>query len=768
MFSICFGSALLAQTNPNDKVFITNETTINTEQLEYSPAFYEDGIVFISTKVAGKKYKIKDKRTNTNIMSIFISRRDDNGLLATPVPFAKELLSIYHEGPLTFDRTADNIYFTRNNVMNGVKKSKKDGMIKLNIYSAEWNKNSWGNLKSLPFNEDESNACHPSISVEGNRIYFSSDMDGGLGGMDLYYSELEGGTWGTPVNLGPKVNTDKDEVFPFIHADGTLYFASDGHLGAGGLDIHFTAFEYGEWKKPENLKSPINTSKDDFGFIVDRDKKNGYFSSNRDGGLGSDDIYSFYISSGNLDEVAGVEKPKLPMNMKVLAIDQGTGEPLTEVSVSHSNIDQLSLADALKALSQDNVNSDELTVKLNIGKNSTSGLTDRDGSYPVKLDRGNYIFIVEKEGYAARQIVVTEDSQLDELVISLSKADAMANNVNGTGNGTGTGSNNGTIGQPGTVYNPNGTNTGNPTTKPGYTVTSKDNVSIQDSGLGDTNSNNGNSSDPFASNNNGSNTTGTGSNNGGSTTRPNNPMIREGAVFQMPNIYYNFNDASIRPDAKIDLDLLLSFMNQNPSVELELASHTDSRGGTRYNKKLSQKRADNAVSYLVRKGIDPNRLTSVGYGESEIRNRCTDGVSCDEREHQYNRRSEVRITKMSNNASVQLINNPGDEGYPSSTNTGSGYVNTSPSTSTNTERFDSNDNTDFKIIAGTYKSYENAVSKLKRLRSLGFMETVIVNFSDSDFHYIKVATSYDASSAKSIVDDLKQYDIKSYIKGLED
>ena len=741
----CFCVQIIAQNNSNDKVFVTNETTINTDQLEYSPAFYEDGIVFISTKVAGKKYKIKDKRINKNIMSIFISRRDDDGLLATPVPFAKELLSIYHEGPLTFDRTADNIYFTRNNFMNGVKKkSKKDGIIKLNIYSAEWNKKGWGSLKSLPFNDDESNACHPSISIDGNRLYFSSDQEGGLGGMDLYYSDMENGEWGKPVNLGPKVNTDQDEVFPFVHADGTLYFASDGHLGSGGLDIFYTAFEYGEWKKPENLKSPINTASDDFGFIVDRDKKNGYFSSNRNGGFGDDDIYSFYINRGDLDEISGNEKPKLPMNMKILALDQETGEPLQEVSVSHSNIDQLSLADALKALNQDNVNSNELTVKLNIGKNSTNGLTDSDGSYPVVLDRGNYIFVIEKEGYASRQIVVTEDSQLDEVIISLTKSGTLASNKTNTGTINNPNNN---VSSPGTVYDPN---TGNTTSKPGYTATSKDNISIHDSGIGDIANN---SNDPNTANNNGSNTN--------SANITNDPIIREGAVFQMPNIYYNFNDASIRPDAKIDLDVLFSFLNQYPEVEIELSSHTDSRGGTRYNRKLSQKRANNAVSYLVSKGIEANRLQPVGYGEAEIRNRCTDGKKCAEQEHQYNRRTEIKITKMAGGATVKLINNPGND-YTHTENTD--YINSSPNYTTETYQGNSND---FKIIAGTYKSYNNAVSKLNKLRELGFMETEIINFSDSDFHFIKVATSYDPSSAKSIVEDLKQYNIKSYIKGLD-
>ena len=290
---------LWAQPSSADKkVFLTNEATINSDGLEFSPSFLEDGIVFISTKTASKRYKITDKRLGKNIMSIFRAKREENGLLKQPEPLARELLSTVHEGPVTFDRTAENIYFTRNNIKNGKPKKAKDGIVKLKIYAAEYVGKEWKNIEELPFNDDQSSAMHPSVSVEGDALYFASDRPGGLGGLDIYVAYNRGGVWSDPENLGPTINTEGDEVFPYIHADGTLYFASSGHAGYGGLDIFTSVNDGGTWSKVQNLSTPFNSEQDDFGFILDRDKKNGYLSSNRNGGLGGDDIYSFYIFSG--------------------------------------------------------------------------------------------------------------------------------------------------------------------------------------------------------------------------------------------------------------------------------------------------------------------------------------------------------------------------------------------------------------------------------------------------------------------------------------
>ncbi|MEM1322847.1 MAG: OmpA family protein [Bacteroidota bacterium] len=698
-------------TDSNKKVFITNEATINTEHLEYSPAFYEDGIVFISSQASKKRYRIKDRRINQNIMSIFRSKRQESGLLTPPEPFASELLTPVHEGPLTFDRTNDNMYFTRNNYYNGKSKKAKDGKVKLKIYSATKKEDKWGDIKDLSFNDNDSNTAHPSISVDGDVMYFASDRPGGFGGMDIYLARKQGDSWGEPVNLGPGINTEVDDIFPYIHADGTLYFASKGHSGYGGLDIFFTTKVGNGWKKPANLGKPFNSEQDDFGFITDRDKKNGYFSSNRNGGLGHDDILSYYITT-NLDDVTNNNAPSLiSRTVNISVIDYDTGDPIPEATVSYMNLDDLTIAKAITSVThQDGLSpeeSNDLLLRLSMEENSTASLTDFDGRYPLKINNSNYVVNVEKDGYQPRLVVITADSDLPEILVSLQKPDPndLASNSN---NPDGSNSKGGSDGSGGT--NPDGSST-----------TDGDN--------------------PGAN--------GDGSSTNGEDGALNNPTsieedyvvtstIKEGTTFELPNIYYNFNDASIRPDARVDLDALSAFLKQYPDIEIELASHTDSRGRSRYNRRLSRKRAENVVKYLVRSGIERNRLQPLGLGEAQIRNHCVDGVNCKEFEHQYNRRTEVRITQISQEINVKIVDGSGGRRGGSS---------------------------EYKVVAGVFQDYSNAEGRLQRLRAEGFDGAEIVSFGNSQRHSVIVGRLSSLGEARSLVSQLKNdHAIRSFIK----
>jgi outer membrane protein OmpA-like peptidoglycan-associated protein len=694
IFSLFFSNVALAQPSaPEKKVFITNEATINSEGLEYSPAFLEDGIVFISTKPAAKRYKVKDKRIGENIMSIYLAKREDNGLLKTPVPFAIELLSTVHEGPVTFDRTADRMFFTRNNLKNGKKKKAKDGYVKLKIYEVEKVGEEWKNITDLPFNDDQSNTVHPSISVEGDALYFASDRPGGFGGMDIYVSYFKTGIWSEPENLGATINTDSDEVFPFIHADGTLYFASSGHAGFGGLDIFSASNNGGTWISPLNLGTPFNSEKDDFGLILDRDKKNGYLSSDRTGGRGADDIYSVYIFEG-LDKTLGTEVKESKM-LTFLISDLETGEMIDSAKISYTDIDNLTFSNAINAITREGKNGEDLVLRMPMNGDAPSGLTDRDGKFPLTLEAGNYVVIIEKSGFESQQIIVNTANEEGEIFISLDRpkeeVDKIAN-VNGK--------------------------TGSEDENEDFSKT--DGVDYVDDGTGIETI-----GEAFPS------------------------TIREGTVFQLPNIYYNFNDASIRPDAKIDLDALAAFLNTYKDIEIELSSHTDSRGGTRYNKKLSQKRAESAVSYLIAHGVDAYRLLPVGYGEEQIRNHCTDGKDCSEIEHQYNRRTEVKITKMDKEINIKFVT---DDSAPT---TVSGPAPSKTSTSPSKSG-------DYTVVAGVFKEYKNAESRNNKLQSLGYASEII---SKSDTYTILVGVYSDFQEAMNAVQTLKSdYKIRSFIK----
>jgi hypothetical protein len=276
-------------------ILIVNEDEINTSFQEYSPAFYQGGLVFITSNPSVAKVKQSDNNTGKGTTSIFLAKpTDSTGLLGKPIPFAESLTTSFYDGPLCFNGDGSMVYFTRSNLKNNKPVKAKDGLVKLKIYSAKLNGAKWENIVEMPFNNKEYDFTHPSISPDGRRLYFASNRPGGFGGMDLYVATLIDNKWSEPVNLGPKINTQKDEVFPFIHADGKVYYSSNGKArNIGGLDIYFTAKTDTGWLVPHLLPEPINSRSDDFGLIMSADKRFGYFSSNRASGKGDDDIYLF-------------------------------------------------------------------------------------------------------------------------------------------------------------------------------------------------------------------------------------------------------------------------------------------------------------------------------------------------------------------------------------------------------------------------------------------------------------------------------------------
>lgn len=322
-----------------EPIIITNETEINSIFQEYSPAFYQNGLVFIASNPAVNTDKKEDENTGKATTSLFFAARYGNGNLQKPMTFAEELTTKFYDGPLSFSKDGNTIYFTRTNLRRGKPIKAKDELVKLKIYAATKKDNKWDNIFELPFNNAEYDCAHPSVSNDGRRLYFSSNRPDGFGGMDLYVSTLINGKWSDPVNLGPKVNTDKNEIFPFIHADGKVYFASNGHKGIGNLDIFCTMKTDTGWLKPQNLPEPINSRSDDFGFIISGDKKSGYFSSNRASGKGDDDIFNFMASEGIdfQNNIVGIDEENEGDNTSASAVPQ-EGEINLKVEPELSNI----------------------------------------------------------------------------------------------------------------------------------------------------------------------------------------------------------------------------------------------------------------------------------------------------------------------------------------------------------------------------------------------------------------------------------------------
>ena len=320
-------------------VIVKNMEDMNSEKLDFSPMFYENGLVFTSTRTSNQKLtKRKDLWTNDNFMDLYRADVDADNFTTGVSHLFREVNIRYHDGAATFTKDQGTMYFSRSNYKNGKRRKDKKGITRLKICEAKNDGRGWSEVVELPFNDDDFDTCHPTLDASGNVLYFTSDRPGGYGGMDIYRSRKTGNIWSTPENLGPKINTEGNEIFPFIHQDGTLYFASNGLPGIGGLDVFSTTeissnIENTNWTAPVNLGKPINTNKDDFSLIVDISGTRGYFTSNREGGKGMDDIYSFVTKKG-IQNIGKSVAETMMATAQICVIDEKTNARLKDVKVS--------------------------------------------------------------------------------------------------------------------------------------------------------------------------------------------------------------------------------------------------------------------------------------------------------------------------------------------------------------------------------------------------------------------------------------------------
>lgn len=266
---------------------------VNTPGSDMGPAFYKDRLVFSSTSMGGKSTTYK--WNELPYLKMYSAKIGASGDLSGVESFAPKLKTAYHDGPVSIDQKNNIIYFTRNNFNKGKTSQSKEGVVNLKIFIGKLEAGDWKLSGPFQFNSNEYSAGHPSIDMEGKVLYFASDMPGGYGKSDIYFSVFSNGQWSKPINLGPKINTEGNEFFPFISNDGVLYFASDGHGGLGGLDIFFSVPERGVFNSIENMGYAVNSPRDDFGLALDSTGIKGYFTSNRPGGRGDDDLYFLKI-----------------------------------------------------------------------------------------------------------------------------------------------------------------------------------------------------------------------------------------------------------------------------------------------------------------------------------------------------------------------------------------------------------------------------------------------------------------------------------------
>jgi outer membrane protein OmpA-like peptidoglycan-associated protein len=478
---------------------------------------YKDGIMFTGDKVAFKRSKTSNW-TGRSYLEIYFSQKDQNGKWLSPMLLKGDVDGQFHEGPACFNKAGDVVYFTRSDYKKRkmIKSSKGENNLKL--CRAELVDTKWTNVTELPFNSDEYSCGHPSLASDDKTLYFISDMPGGAGGTDIYKTVYDGKTFSKPENLGDVINTSGNEMFPYMHSDGTFYFSSDAHNTLGGLDVFMSSYDGKKWLQVENLNYPLNTDKDDFAYVLNEDNKTGYLSSNRD------------------------------VDDKIFEITKNDPTFIVEGYVNQKGKLDLAIDSAVVEIQNITENTKE-TV-----------LTNRNGNYKSKL-KAKCDYMIK----ASKLMYFTSTQPIAIKLIGKKVSEKFIANFE------------------------------------------LDQIIIE------------------------------------------KPIVLE-------NIYYDLDKWAIRPDAAKELDRVVQVLNDNPKLHIEMSSHTDSRAGDQYNLVLSDKRAKAAVNYIVSKGIDAKRLTWKGYGESHLVNHCTNGVYCTEAEHQLNRRTEFKATKIGGTSIVQKFN----------------------------------------------------------------------------------------------------------------
>ncbi len=500
---------------------ISNVST-NTPYSDFGVGYYGSEVVFASANTVNKnaeKY-YWNKQPYLNLYKGFTTENFSDIEGATL--FSKDLNTKYHESNAVFTKDLSKVFFTRNNF----KKRLGDdgnGINHLKLYSADLNKSSkgtkWINIKELPFNSNTYSVGHPTLNENDTKLYFTSDMPGSIGATDIFVVDILGDNeYSAPKNLGNKINTSGREMFPFI-MNGKLFFASDGHLGFGGLDIFKSNNINDAFQFPVNLGKPVNSNKDDFAFVFNEKEKGGFLSSNRKGGKGDDDIYA----------VIPVKKQVCNQAINGVVTNLQTNERIANV--------QLQLFDEVGSKLSE-------TTSNELGKYSFDKVLDCNSRYEVKVIKKGYTSIVKPS--------------LTEAVT-------------------------------GSTYLP-------------LSMETLDELIVEEKGI---------------------------------------------LKLKIGIIYFDLDKSYIRNDAAIELNKIVLVMSQYPKMHIKIESHTDSRMPNEYNRSLSDRRAKSTREYLISQGIKVERLESaIGYGESQLINRCVDGVSCSEAEHQLNRRSEFIITKI--------------------------------------------------------------------------------------------------------------------------
>ncbi len=596
------------QLNKDKGQFTIKNLAINSEMEDFGPVYYKGKLLFASSREGVVPVKRKWNWNNLPFLDIYEANVSGNNELDSVSHFNKKINKRFHEGPVCFNADQTKMVVSTNNY--GSKG--EDGVLKLGLVISEYLDGKWKKSRDFEYNSPEYSVGHATINADNTWMYFVSDMQGGIGGVDIYKVAINAdGSYGIPINLGDKINTEGDELFPFIHESGMLFFASNGRVGLGGLDVFVAQIKSDlSVGKVINLGAPLNSSADDFSFILDANMKSGYYASNREEGHGDDDIYSFNLlkpinfgkvlkgtakdKKGNVlaeVEVELFENDSIEVrvvttdslgnyefsidgdkNFKLSGTkekyfdgfntaDSHTEEPIIIADLELEKDPGLSLyllitdkkmgepLDSVKLEIIDNMTGDSLVIYTSVTGDYRRVLVDK------KLnDRGSYNFVLEKNGYLSKTLTYN------------------------------------------TAFDHEGQ----------YDVHSVLDFTLDHIEVGEDLS----------------------------------------SIIDIKPIYFDLGKSKIRKDAALELDKIVKVMNENPTMIIELGSHTDARGSAKSNESLSDRRAKSSASYVKSRINSPERIYGKGFGETMLLNECADGVKCSEDQHQENRRTEFKIIEL--------------------------------------------------------------------------------------------------------------------------
>ncbi|GAA0871818.1 OmpA family protein [Gangjinia marincola] len=277
-----------------ENTYKIKDAGFNSSLSDFAATFMNDHIVFSSNRAEGIANVKIHKWNNQPFLDLYMTKLNESGVPTEIKALGNKVNTKFHESTSAFSKDGKYMYFTRNNYFGDEYKKSENGVNLLKLFRATNNNGKWVDIKELSFNSNEYSVAHPALSPDGKRLYFASDMPGTIGQSDIYYVTInDDGSYGDPQNLGAGINTEGKESFPFISNDGTIYFSSTGHPGIGGFDIFYTETLADDYTEPRNVGRPVNSNLDDFAFVVNDSLNIGFFSSNREGGAGDDDIYSF-------------------------------------------------------------------------------------------------------------------------------------------------------------------------------------------------------------------------------------------------------------------------------------------------------------------------------------------------------------------------------------------------------------------------------------------------------------------------------------------